>query len=288
MTNVEDIKSLIMKTVLFCLLLLFSTNSYSQYIVTKVNGTVKKKNTGEVLKTGSKFNNNELLAFSSPNDMVRAIVGGKGVFVLTPSPAAEKSGSIFLEIVNTTLNIKSKEGNLSGRGMSHQALPEALITNSSINSKNLIAPENKYLIDTKRYPLTNGNAFFIQVEVSGGSPVIQPLKTTGDTLIICDTDFKIPANNSSSVKYSLGFFSKENDKSELIAQVKPYFDTTNQMENIIKVFIYENKNFVKKANLEVQCYAEICEALAKPADITFEYIFNNIFFDLSKDNPITK
>ena len=150
-----------MKTSLFLLLPFFSAHCFSQYIVTKVNGTVKKKQTGEILKTGSKFNNNELLSFSSPNDMVRAIVGGKGVFVLTPSPAAEKSGSVLLEIVKTSLNIKSKEGNLSGRGNTPEEIPQALKTNATINEKNLIARENKYLFDANKYPVTNGNAFFI-------------------------------------------------------------------------------------------------------------------------------
>lgn len=264
------------KVLYFFLLLLFIHPGFSQYTVTKVIGNVKKKITGESLKPGSKFSDTDALVWSSPNDMVRTIVAGKGIFIITPSPKAEKEGSSLLEIVKFTLHLKSKEGNLSGRGEDAELLPESLRTEAGINKKNLIAGENKYLFDKNLYDVSGGNKFFLQTEIPGADPVIKPLQTKTDTLVLYLSDFKKPDDNDTgSTKYKLGFFSKENNSSKLLIQINPYFDTTAEMEAILKIIISEDKHKDKQA-LQEQCYAEVYEALGKPSGISFKNAFDKI------------
>jgi hypothetical protein len=274
------------KTLYIFLSLLFINPCFSQYTVTKVIGSVKKKLTGEALKPGSKFNDTDPLVWSSPNDMVRTIVAGKGIFMIMPSPKAEKEGSSLLEIVKFTLHLKSKEGNLSGRGEDIELLPEALRTEAGINTKNLIARENKYLFDKKVYDVSGGNKFFLQIELPGSDPVIKSLQVNSDTVVLYSSDFKkFSLKDAGNAKYKLGFFSKKNNSSKPLIQINPYFDSTAEMETIMKIIISEDKQRDEQ-KLQEQCYAEIYEALGKPSDILFKNVFGKIFTSSVKNSVI--
>jgi hypothetical protein len=274
------------KTLYIFLLLSFMNPCFSQYTVTKVIGSVKKKLTGEALKPGSKFIDTDPLVWSSSNDMVRTIVAGKGIFIITPSPKAEKEGNNLLEIVKFTLHLKSKEGNLSGRGEDIELLPEALGTEAGINTKNLIALENKYLFDKKVYDVSSGNKFFLQTEIDSSDPLIKPLQTKSDTLIVYSSDFKKRSvEGAGNAKYKLGFFSKMNNSSQLLLQINPYFDSTAEMETIMKIIISEAKQRDKE-KLQEHCYAEIYEALGKPSGVLFKNTFDKIITAFLKNSTI--
>ena len=262
--------------VIFFLSLLFK-NSFSQYTVTKVNGIVTNKSTREILKPGSHFNENDKLEWSSPKDLVRTIIAGKGIFIITQSPQAEREGSKMMEIVKFSLHLKSKEYNLSGRSDDDDLVPVNLNTESRINSKNLIAEKNKYLFDKKVYDVSGGNKFFLQTELPGSNPVIKPLHTNGDTLLLYSSDFK-KANvaDSANTKYKLGFYSQDDKTSKLLAQIDPYFDSTAEMETIMKIIISADTKS-EKEKLKEQCYQEIYHALGKPSDIIFEDTFNKLY-----------
>jgi hypothetical protein len=74
----SELNNLFMKRIVFILLALqIRCICYSQYTVTKVIGQVTNKTSGESLYPGSKLRDDDLLAFSSPNDMLRVIVSGK-------------------------------------------------------------------------------------------------------------------------------------------------------------------------------------------------------------------
>lgn len=271
------------KILYFFITLLFINPGFSQYTVTKVIGTVKKTATSELLKPGSHFSETDHLEWSSPNDMVRTIIAGKGIFIITPSPKAEKEGSKLLEIVKFTLHLKSKEYNLSGRSTDDDLLPSTLNTEEAINTKNLISVENKYLFDKAAYDVSDGSKFFIQTELPGSKPVIKSLETHSDTLMIYSSDFKDATADTANTKYKLGFYSKENNSSRLLVQIKPYFDTANEMETIMGVLIAANEK-AEKEQLKEQCYLEIYQALGKPSDICFQNSFEKIFSTSAKDS----
>ena len=112
------------KIICFFLLLHCVENTTAQYTVTKVKGTVTNKSSGELLRTGSKLKETDLLSFSSASDLIRVIVAGKGVFAISPSPKATRQGNIVIEMLKSTFHLQSKEGYLSGRAEAFEYIPE--------------------------------------------------------------------------------------------------------------------------------------------------------------------
>ena len=254
---------------LFCIL----NECFSQYTVTKVIGNVKKLS-GETIKTGSTLSDNDVLLFSSPNDMVRVIVAGKGIYVISPSPKAEKQQNAVAEVLKYTLHVKSKEGYLSGRGESVEMIPEIFETDAGSNKMNLIAGKNKYLFNARKYDVSNGSRFFLQINYEDAKPVIHALKTNADTLLLGTGDFKTDISDAAKkVKYAIGFFSKQKGISESLADINPYFDSAGEMEAIIKVVVSQSKESDDRSALKQQCYAEVYGALGKPSDIDFKNAF---------------
>lgn len=261
------------KAMLIFYWMVFSAACFSQYAVTKVIGKVKKLS-GEVLTTGSKLSDDDVLLFSSNNDMVRVIVAGKGIYVISPgSDAAQKQNSV-VEILKNTMHVKYKEGYLSGRG--EGMVPEVFETDPGANKRILIGNESRFLFSPHKYEVSNGSKFFLQIEYSGAKPITRALKTNADTLLIHASDFKADNNDSSrTAKYKLGFYSKENGRSELLADMDPYFDETGEMEAIIKVVISQTDQ-ADKSKLQEACYSEVYGALGKPSDIDFKNVFEKI------------
>ena len=258
----------------FAFLIVFSfltITGFSQYTVTKVIGNVKKK-TGEKVTVGSKLKETDVLIFSTPEDKVRVIITGKGIYVLTPSPKAAVEKNNLVEMLKSTLQMKSKEGYLSSRGQTIESVPDVFDTIDSINTKNLIAKENFYLFDPGRYNVAGGGKFFIQATgAEGGKPIMKELKTKGDTVFIGRSDF-LPKMDAT---YKLGFFDKAENRSREIADLDPYFDETGEMEKIIRVMIKENK--LEDETLAQQaCYEEVYESLGKPSDLLFEKLYQKV------------
>jgi hypothetical protein len=266
-----------MKKIVFIFsLLLFSAACFAQYTVTKVIGNVKKMS-GETVTTGSTLSDNDVLLFSSENDMVRVIVAGKGIYVINPSPKAEKKPNVVIEILKYTMHVKSKEGYLSGRGESIAKIPGAFETDPGNNKKTLISNESKFLFSAHDYDVSNnGSKFFLQIEYEGSKPIIRSLKTNADTLLLHAADFKTDnTDTSKKAKYTIGFYSKEKGSSESLADIDPYFDESHEMEAIIKVVASQSKQ-TDKSKLQEECYAEVYGALGKPSDIDFQKAFEKV------------
>lgn len=245
---------------------------YSQYTVTKVIGKVKNKSTGEQLKPGSKLKDDDMIEWSSDKDVVRVIVSGKGVFVVSPTPRTGNSPNALVEMLKGTLKVKSREGYLSGRSEESDFVPGVWETETAVNARIHIYSTNKYLFDPAKFDLSSGNRFFLQLEVEGGSSEIHALTTTGDTLLLHVTDFDPRQLTSGKINYKFGFFRKANNTSELLATINPYIDSTGEMEVIISVMIEENKS-MPADSLKKACYAEVYESLGKPSIITFDEVF---------------
>src|SRR6202008_3167449 len=268
-----------MRLVIILFFSLAVSTGYSQYTVTKVMGDVKKK-TGEKVTVGSKLKESDVLVFSTPEDKVRVIVTGKGTYVLTPSPTAAVEKKKLIEMLKSTLQIKSKEGYLSSRAQTIETVPEVFETIDSINSKNLIAKENYYLYDPRTYNIASGGKFFLQIEQEGQKPTIKPLKTRGDTLFINKADFDIGGNATAT--YKLGYFDKEENKSKAIVDIDPYFDQAGEMEKIIRVVASNSSIKDDKTLVQKECYEEVYEALGKPSDLLFENAFKKVINGLKK------
>lgn len=260
-----------------CFLLTIAVSG--QYTVTKVVGQVKNKSTGEALKPGSKLKDDDMIEFSGAKDMVRVIVSGKGIYVISPTPRAGNSSSAIVEMLKATLKIKSREGYLSGRSEESDFVPGVWETETAVNTHVHIGEQSKYLFDASKYNVTGGNRFFLQLEVEGGSAEIHALTTVGDTLLLQPSDFKARQQVTGKVGYKIGFFKKDDNSSESLAVINPYIDSANEMETIMRVLIEENKN-VPKDSLQKVSYAEVYESLGKPSKLNFESVFKRLSGEL--------
>ena len=265
------------KIFLFFILSVTISSSYCQYTVTKVNGRVINLTTNEVLKPGSHLSEDDKMQWSSPHDMVRTIIAGKGIYIITPSPEAQKEGSKLMDVVKFTLHIKSREFNLSGRGENEEIIPWVFSTESAINTKNLIAPVNQYLFDTSQFKLSNGNSFFLQINLQNGQPVIKPLTTNGDTLLLsAESFFTSPNINNDENKYTIGFYNKDQNSSRQLIRLYPYFDTSNEMKTLIRIII-DSDGHGDMEQVRVRCYQEVYETMGKPSYILFNNLFEKLY-----------
>ena len=260
-------------TIAFTVLL--QSYASAQYTVTKIVGEVTNKTTGERLKPGSKLKDDDMLQFSSTRDMVRVVVSGKGIYIISPTPRKENQQSLIVEMLKSALKIKSKEGYLSGRSEDSYLIPEALETETAVNNLILITDQTKFLFDNKRYDVSGGNRFFLQLEKEGGKPEIHALKTNGDTLLITAADFTPSGQLSGSVKYKLGYFNKAKNSSESLAAIRPYVDTSGEMETIVTIIVEDHQE-TDLEKLKHVCYAEVYESLGKPSQLDFDKIFSRL------------
>ncbi len=267
---------------MFSILVLTVLSSYCQYTVTKVNGKVINLTTNEVLKPGSRLSDTDKMKWSSPHDMVRAIIAGKGIYIITPSPESQKEGSKLIDVVKFTLHIKSREFNLSGRGDNEEVIPWVFSTESVINNRNLIATANQYLFDTSQFVLSGGNLFFLQINHKSDIPVIKPLNVISDTLFLnAESFFTTSISDSDEIKYTIGYFDKVQNSSRQLIRLYPYFDTSNEMETLIKIII-DSDGHGDKDQLKVRCYQEVYETMGKPSYILFNQLFEKLYKALRK------
>ena len=262
---------------LFFILSVAMYSGYCQYTVTKVNGRVINLTTKEVLKPGSHLSENDKMQWSSAHDMVRTIIAGKGIYIITPSPEAQKEASKLMDVVKFTLHIKSREFNLSGRGENEEIIPWVFSTESAINTKNLIAPVNEYLFDTTQFKLSNGNSFFLQTDSKNAAPVIELLIVKSDTLFLYGASFfPTPEINSDESKYTIGFYNKDQNSSRQLIRLYPYFDTSNEMKTLIRIII-DSDGHGNMEKVRVRCYQEIYETMGKPSFILFNDLFEKLY-----------
>lgn len=271
-----------MKKMFIILLVLIVYNSgMAQYTVTKVIGLVKNKTSGEILKAGSKLGDDDILTFSSPNDIVRVIVAGKGIYVISPSTKPEGQQNEIVEMLRSALHVKFKEGYLSGRSGNEDLVPAVLETQEMMNTRNLIGEENKYNFDAHTYNTSRGR-FFLQIESPGSGAIIHPLRTILDTLLLFASDFNTENKiDPQKASYKLGFFSKEKNTSESLVLIRPYIDSAGEMETVMRLVIEENKE-ADRGKIQQACYSEVYAALGKPSAILFKDVFNNVMTQVSK------
>src|SRR5471030_1779487 len=79
----------------------------AQYIVTKVNGRVKKAD-GTYVTPGAQLKDNDQLTWSGPKDNLYVIAIGKGEKIISPAPAALSGGGAITQQLMSSLRQSSK------------------------------------------------------------------------------------------------------------------------------------------------------------------------------------
>jgi C1A family cysteine protease len=272
------------KNSLIILLAFLSGSLFSQNIVTKVVGKIKKAD-GTAVRIGSKLSDKEALFFSSKNDLLRMIVSGKKTFIVSPGATAVKKENGWKQLLSQTNRIPVPATSLSGRSQVFEKIPAAFETLNKINQFTLISNSqpNKYVFNATDYDVSNGSRFIIQIEQDGKS-VRQILHTSNDTLLLYRSDFQLDESKGSTpVNYTIGFYDKTKNQSNAVAEINPYFDDAGEMEAILHTLIIANKNKSKTVQKEV-CYNEVYKTLGKPSDILFYTTFDKILNEIN--NPV--
>lgn len=275
-----------MKKCSLIILLLFTVFfSFSQHVVTKVIGKVKKAD-GTFVRIGTKLSENELLTFSSKEDKMRIIIPGKGVFTVSPGSKAVKKENVWTVTLSKTIKTKTSSATLSSRGQWNEKIPEAFQTTVKINPLTLISNNqaNKYLFNPSDYDITSGSRFVLQIEQKNETPSLQILRTSADTLFIYRSDLQTSAGAEKMITYTIGFYDKTKNKTSKVAEIKPYFDDAGEMEAIINTLVTENKN-ISKDTLRELCYTEVYKTLGKPSYTLYNSLFDTIFEEFR--NPVS-
>ena len=275
---------------LIILLSLAFVNLFSQNVVTKVIGKIKKTD-GTVVRIGSKLSETETLQFSSKQDIIRMIVPGKGTFVVSPSTAAEKKENVWIEVLSKTVRIQSTTASLSARSEKYEKIPAAFETTKDINLLTVISNSqpNKYLFNIADYDLSNGSRFVLQINQKDNKSVIYKLRTSKDTLLLYRSDFQLDDDNGKEKEYLIAFYDKPKNKTNNkdFPKIKPYFDDAGEMEAILYTLIIGNKTKPKTTQKEL-CYNEVYKALGKPSDLLFYATFDKIMKQINTPTPINK
>jgi hypothetical protein len=276
-----------MKKVLFssAFILCLAVVAKAQYIVTKVNGRVKKAD-GTYVTPGAQLKDNDQLTWSSQKDNLYVVIIGKGEKIISPAPATSAGSGAITQQLMSSLRQSSKSASLSGRGEIIEKLPEAMHTNPNSNGKVIIEQENKFLFDPKLYPQTGGAVFFAEIDMPGQNPIIRRLKTNGDTLLIDYTDL-ITETTGPLLKYSLGYHNPgAANASQLVSAFVPYFDMTGEMDDFIPntILAYKGGTATKEA-VRDSVYQNLYASSAKPNGILFTALFNKYWVNPSQTTP---
>ncbi len=264
-----------MKYIFTLAVLLFTGNIFTlnaQYKVTKVYGRIKTAN-GNYLRPGAEVNTGDVLIYSSRKDKLWVIVQGKGEKIITPSTQAQAVPDGISQALSDASFADVNAVTFRAAVTIIENIPEAIKAEDEKNGKIIIEQENKFLFDANQYPTTGKSTFFLQIDALSQKSIIRPLRTIGDTLVIYYNDFLTEVNDPTN-RYVLGFYDASRQVSSPVAAINPYFDRTNEMEDIIANTInaYKSQN-MQEDSLRIKAYNNVYSFSGKPNGILFYMIF---------------
>lgn len=268
-------------------LLLVCLFAHAQYTVTKVKGRVKSSQ-GAYVNPGNSIDSTEVLVFSSRGDKLWLIVPGKGEQAVSPSTTAQVTPNgvqqVLKDAVFSTPQMASQRAGVS----IIEQLPAAITSQNGLTDKMVIEPVNEFLFNPAVYPQNGQGEFFLQVEAQGKPVVKRRLRVRGDTLVILYEDF-LTETNSPYNHYLLGYHGAGKASSVLVTQVKPYFDQTNEVEDIIASTIATyKKNNMAKDTLLLKTYNNVYSMSGKPNGIFFSRLFAKYWLGAAEDTAKTE
>lgn len=262
-----------MKTTLLVLICLpIISLLHAQYTVTKITGRVKT-NSGSYLSPGGSLSESDTIIFSSYNDKLWIIIPGTGEKIVTPSATAKTVTNGISQLLSDAIFSDPKVISLRAGVSIIEKIPEAIKSDNEPGDKIIVEKENKFLFNPTDYPQNDEGIFFLQIDRPSEKTIIQPLRASGDTLVIYYTDFLTESDNPSN-QYKLAYHNYHRGSSQLVALIKPYFDLTNEMEAIIQntVVTYKKEN-MQEDSLRVKAYNNVYRISGKPNGLLFSSLF---------------
>jgi len=263
-------------------LLLVCFFAHAQYTITKVKGRVKSSQ-GKYINPGNSVDSTDVLIFSSRSDKLWLIVPGKGEQVAVPSADAEATtNGVRQSLKDASFSSPQIAAQRAGVTIIEQ-LPAAITSQNGLTDKIVIEQVNEFLFDPAVYPQGGRGEFFLQIEAQAKPIVKRRLRVKGDTLVILYEDF-LTETSSPYNRYMLGYHGTGKASSVLVTQVKPYFDQTNEVEDIIAstVTTYKKDNMAKDSLL-LKTYNNVYSMPGKPNGIFFSRLFAKYWLGFTED-----
>jgi len=246
-----------------------------QYLVTYHTGIIKTKN-GKVITDGMRISSTESLIYDSPTDLLWLVIPGKGDVQLHISANAKKEGNLWVELIETSLHLKVKQGVFFGKP-GPQVLADEITAADTVNDHLLLQTFNAYHFDAGAYQ--NGY-FFLQVTLPGGSIRSKPLSTKQDSLILEANIFAPYLKVNNATIFEIGFASHTNVSS--VAKIYPALDTTGRMDAMIHSFIKAVGPTTKRDEVYERCYWLIYNTLGKPCMSNYKTLFEKANLNIAK------
>jgi len=226
--------SLIMKSLVFCLLILtaniISVFGQNDFKVIRVNGDILIKSRNISLETGTVFYSNEDLLFKTDDATAAVINAQKGRLVITSRDhdlSAAKSNYL-----PSMYNISSRGG--------------IILNNADLGSvfsgKYVILERQGITLDKNAFPMDNNNFFFLRYTYKGET-INKKLPFSGDTLLIEKKSLltvdgnPIPGADNTKIK----LYYRKGNESILISEFDLIFPDMKQLEKEVGIILNEMK-----------------------------------------------
>lgn len=259
----------------------------AQYTVTKVKGRIKTS-FGSYIKPGSVILTTDVLIFSSKNDKVWVTSINDGEKVVVPSPEVETIPGGFKEALKDAIFLDPANISLRAGFSIIEKLPAAILSDNNEANKIVIEQENKFLFDPAVYPQNGDGEFFLQIKTAQARQDLpRRLRVHNDTLLIYYSDF-LTETLSPSNSYILGYHKTNSSTSVKVADIRPYFDLTNEMEGIIANTIKSYKKAgITQDSLLIKTYNSVYRLSGKPNGILFTVLFDKYWHGDGSADSIT-
>jgi len=230
---------------LLAVCLLFRT-SYAQdnFTVIKVSGDIVIERTGSSLSPGLAFSQNENLLFKIPESRAAVINPQRGRFLLTSEN--------LVEFKNSKSNFLPSAGKISTRNAGTKSGPEDL--NKLFEGSVLILKENKIVIDTGVYPLSEDRFLYISYDYNNRT-INKKLAFNKDTLFIKRTELLVvdskEIENPDIKEMKLSYLQTgDSYVSKPVCSFTPVFTDNEALKKEIEILILqmENKSYNEKMN----------------------------------------
>jgi len=274
--------------ILVCALISATSVLHAQYVVTKVSGRIKT-GAGSYIRPGSAINETDILIFSSTKDKVWLIIPGKGEKMVTPSSQAQAVDNGISQLLSDATMSDIATVSLRAGVSIIENIPAAVVPEDEKSGKVIIEQENKFLFDTAQYPQgDNGGTFFLQIDAASVKPVTHRLQSNGDTLVILYKDF-LSESIDPYKRYELNYYSFRTNSGQVVAVINPYFDLTNEMEDIIAntVKTYKGQNMTVDS-LKLKAYNNVYSFTGKPNGILFSTLFDKYWQGLDLSDTLNE
>ncbi len=235
--------------------LLLGSKGFAQedIIVLHIKGLVKKKQSGEILKTGSKIKSNEEILFSSKDDAVAVVSASKGKFVLTPKQTSKNNTQIYKQLEGMVSDYfclsKQKAASRSGAVFNLSDLKKVF------NIRMLVIGEGfKLAINQANYPMNDSTYFYVKY-IYNNDTIFKVIEFKEDTIIF-DRNFIYKNKNTvidtAAVEEMQLFYYHENKETSYeITPFKPYFIDKKQLKKEIDLLFRIME--IDKTHLESVC-----------------------------------